>query len=107
MLEVAGESRGGIYRTIDEVAPHGDELMEIIRNDQVFYQAGDPTIPARPDSGVDTHQGSCVPGSSPDDKGRNEDPNKENQGEDDAMEEKGEKMSKFNLCALERGLIGV
>ena len=52
MLEVARESRGGIYLTIEEVAQHGAEPVEIVISDQVFYQAGDLTIPALPDSGV-------------------------------------------------------
>ena len=37
MLEVARESRGGIYLTIEEVAPHGEEPVEIVIIDEVFY----------------------------------------------------------------------
>ena len=36
MMEVSRESRGGIYLTIDEMAPHGEELVEIVINDQCF-----------------------------------------------------------------------
>ena len=73
MLEVARESRGGIYLTLEEVAPHGEEPVEVVLNDQVFYQVGDLTIPARPDSGVDMHQGPSGLGTKPDEGGKKED----------------------------------
>ena len=47
---------------IEEVAPHGEEPVEIVMNDQVFYHAGDLAIPARPDAGVDMRQGPSGPG---------------------------------------------
>ena len=53
VLEVAIESRGGMYMTIDELAPHGDESVEFLVNDEVFYHEGDLTVPVRPDSGMD------------------------------------------------------
>ena len=52
MLEVRKKSRGGIDSTIDEVPPYGEEPVEILIDDDVLYQAGDLTIPARPDSGL-------------------------------------------------------
>ena len=47
MMEVSIESK---------VAPHGEEPVKILINYQVYYQAGDPMITARPDSGVNLHQ---------------------------------------------------
>ena len=44
--------------------------MEIVINDQVFYQTGDLMIPARPGSGVDMRQGSSGPGPLPDHGGK-------------------------------------
>ena len=52
---MARESRGSIYLTIEGVARHGEEPVEIVINEQIFYQAVDLMIPARPDSGVDMH----------------------------------------------------
>ena len=49
MLEVARKSRGGVYLTIEEVATHGEEPVEVVISDEVFYQAGDLMIPSRPD----------------------------------------------------------
>ena len=102
MMEVSKETRGGIYPTIEEVKPHGEEPVEIVMNDQVFYHAGDLAIPARPDAGVDMRQGHSGPGPRPDKGG---DTNKDNYGEDDPMEEKSDRMSEFNLGALERDLL--
>ena len=51
------QRRRGIYLTIDEVEPYGEESVENIINDRVFYQAGDLMIPARPDSGFDMRHG--------------------------------------------------
>ena len=36
MMEMSKETRGGIYLTIEEVAPHGEEPVEIVMNDRVF-----------------------------------------------------------------------
>ena len=102
MMEVSKETRGGIYLTIEEVAPHGEEPSEIVMNDQVLYHAGDLVIPARPDAGVDMRQGPSGPGPRPDNRG---DAIKENHGEDDPMEGKSVKMSEFDLGALERDLL--
>ena len=41
MLELARETRGGIYMTFDELAPHGDESLIFLVNDEVFYHAED------------------------------------------------------------------
>ena len=81
------------------MAPHGEEPVEIVMNDQVFYHAGDL---ARPDAVVDMLQGPSGPGPRPDNGG---DANKENHGEDDPMEGKSDRMSEFDLGALERDLL--
>ena len=36
MLEVAKESRGGSYITIEDLAPHGEESVEFLVNDELF-----------------------------------------------------------------------
>ena len=56
MMELGKELRGGIYLTIDEVAPHGEEPVEFLVNDEVFFQAVEMKIPARPGSGFDERQ---------------------------------------------------
>ena len=48
MLEVARESRGGSYLTIEDLAPHGEELVEFLVDDELFYHAGDMAVRARP-----------------------------------------------------------
>ena len=100
MLEVIRESRGGIYLIVDKVAPYGEEPVEIVINDQVFYQAGDLMLPARPDSGVDMRQCPSGQGPKPNDGRKEGDANKEHQGEDDPIESKGGK-NEFDLGALE------
>ena len=87
------------------MAPYGEEPVEIVKNDQVFYQAGDLMTQVWPDSGVDMRQGSSGPGLKPNDGGKDGDANKENQGEDDTIEGKGDKMSKVDLASLERDLL--
>ena len=67
MMEVSTESRGGIYLTTDEVAPYGEETVEIVINDQVFYQAGDLMIPAWPGSVLHMRQCPSEPGPKPND----------------------------------------
>ena len=52
LLEVAKEYRGGMYMTIDELAPYGDDSVEFLVNDELFYHAGDLTVPARPELGT-------------------------------------------------------
>ena len=69
MIEVSKETREGIYLTIEEVAPHGEEPVEIFINEQMFYHAGDLLIPAWPDAGVDMRQGPSGPRPRPDNGG--------------------------------------
>ena len=100
ILEVAKEYRGGTYITIDDLAPCGEESVEFLVNDDLFYHAGDLTVPARPDSGIDMRQGPSGLGPKPD-------PNDDElmDHDDDHMEEKGEKSSGMDLGALERDLL--
>ena len=65
LLEVAKEFRGGMHVTIDELAPYGDESVELLLNDELFYHAGDLTVPARLDSGMDMRQCPSGPGPRP------------------------------------------
>ena len=53
ILEGAKECRGGTYITIDDLAPCGEESVEFQVNDELFYHAGNLTVPAPPDSGID------------------------------------------------------
>ena len=53
ILEVVKECRGGTYIKIDDLAPCGDESVEFLVNDEIFYHAEDLTVPARPDAGMD------------------------------------------------------
>ena len=96
ILEVAKECRGGTYITVDDLAPHGEELVEFLVNDEFFYHAGDLTVPARPDSGRDVRQGPSGPKPKPD---TNDDEQL------DQMEGKGEKSSEMDLGALKRDLL--
>ena len=89
--EMSRESRGDIYLTVAEVAPYGEEPVEIISNDQVFYQAVDLMIRARLDSGVNMHHGPTGPGPISDHGGKEGDANKENEVKDDPMERKSKK----------------
>ena len=100
MMEVAKESRGGSYITIEDLAPHGEESVEFLVNDELFYHAGDMTVPARPDSGIDSRQGPSGPRPKPD------------AGDDELMdhddndtEGKTEKPGETDLGALERDLL--
>ena len=88
MLEVAKECGGGLYITVEDLAPHGEESVEFLVNDELFYHAGDLTAPARPDSGVDTRQG----------------PSQMDQDEDDTRV-KTERPGETDLGALERDLV--
>ena len=36
MMEVAKESRGGSYITIEDLAPYGEESVEFLANDELF-----------------------------------------------------------------------
>ena len=49
LMEVAKECRGRPYMKFDGLAPYGDESVEVLVNDELFYHAGDLTVPARPD----------------------------------------------------------
>ena len=100
IVEVAKECRGGTYITINDPAPYGDESVELLVNDELFYQAGDLTVQARPDSGIDRRQGPSRPGPKPE---TNDD---ELMDQDhDHMEGKGEKSGGLDLGALERDLL--
>ena len=100
ILEVVKECRGGTYITIDDLAPCGDESGEFLVNDELFYHAGDLTVPARPVSGMDMRQGPSGPGPKPD---TNDDELMDQ--DDDHMKEKGEKSGRLDLGALERDLL--
>ena len=69
-------------------------------NDELFYHAGDLTVPARLDSGIDMRQGPSGPGLKPD---LNDDELLDQ--DDDHMKEKGEKSVGMDLGALERDLL--
>ena len=90
ILEVAKECRGGTYITVDDLAPHGEESVEFLVNDELFYHAGDLTVPARPDSGMDMRQGPSEPKPRPD---TNDDEQMDQ--DDDHMEGKGEKSGEI------------
>ena len=62
-------------------------------------------IPAWPDSGLIMRQGPSGHGPRSDHGEKEGDANKENQRNDDPMEGKGDKMSEFDLGALERDLL--
>ena len=100
ILEVAKECRGGTCITLDDLAPHGEESVEILVNDELFYNAGDLTVPARPGSGMDMRQGPLGPKPKPD---TNDDELMDQ--DDDRMEGKGEKSGGMDLGALERDLL--
>ena len=100
ILEVAKECRGGTYITVDGLAPHGEDSVEFLVNDELFYHAGDLTVPARPDSGRDMRQGLSGPEPKPD---TNDDEQMDQ--DDDHMEGKAEKSSEMDLGALERDLL--
>ena len=100
ILELARECRGGTYITISDLAPCGEESVEFLVNDELFYHAGDLTVPARPDLGIDMRQGPSGPESKTD-------PNDDElmDKDDDHMEEKGEKSGGMDLGVLERDLL--
>ena len=100
ILEVAKECRGGTFTTVDDLAPHGEESVEFLVNDELFYHAGDLIVPARPDSCMDMRQGPSGPKPKPE---TNDDERMDQ--DDDHMEGKGEKSSEIDLGALERDLL--
>ena len=77
-----------------------DESVEFLVNDELFYHAGDLTVPARPDSGMDMQQGPSLPRPKPD---TNDDEQMDQ--DDDHMEGKGEKLDGKDLGAMERDLL--
>ena len=102
MLEVARESRGGSYITIEDLAPHGEESVEFLVNDELFYHIGDMTVPARPDSGIDTRRSPSGPKPKPnadDDELMDQDDN------DNDIGGKTGKPGDTDLGALERDLL--
>ena len=100
MMEVAKESRGGSYITIEDLAPHGEESVGFLVNDELFYHAGDMTVPARPDSGIDSRQGLSGPRPKPD---ASDDELMDH--DDNDTEGKTEKPGETDLGALERDLL--
>ena len=74
------------------------ESVEFLVNDELFYHAGDLTVPARPDSGMDMRQGPSGPGPKPD---ANDDDVMDQ--DDDPMEGKEDKTR--GLDALKRDLL--
>ena len=85
---------------VDDLAPHGEESVEFLVDEELFYNAGNLTVPARPDSGMDMRQGPSEPKPKPDaNDDELMDPN------DDHMEGKGEKSYGEDLGALERDLL--
>ena len=102
MMEVAKESRGGSYITIEDLAPYGEESVEFLVNDELFYHAGDMTVPARPDSGTDSRQGPSGPRPKPD---ADDDELMDQDDNDDEDGSKTEKPGKTDLGALERDLL--
>ena len=102
MLEVAKECRGDSYITIEDLAPHGEEAVEFLVNDELFYHAGDMTAPARLDSGIDTRQGTSGPKPKPD---ANDDELMDQDDNDNDIEGKTEKPVETDPGALERDLL--
>ena len=102
LLEVAKECRGGTYMTIDYLAPYGDESVEFLVNDDLFYHAGDLTVPARPDSGMDMRQGPSGPGPRSD---KNDDEQMDQ--DDDHMEEKGKQIERIGPRSAGERLAGI
>ena len=102
MLEVAKESRGGSYITIEDLTPHGEESVEFLVNNELFYHAGDMTVPARPDSGIDKRQGPSGPKPKPD---ADDDELMDQDDNDNDIEGKTGKPGETDLGALERDLL--
>ena len=102
MLEVAKECRGGSYITIEDLAPHGEESVEFLVNEELFYHAGDMTVPARPESGIDSRQGPSGPRPKPD---AGDDELMDQDDDDNDTEGKTGKPGETDLGALERDLL--
>ena len=82
LLEVPKEFRGGTYMTIDELAPHGDEPVEFLVNDELLYHAG---LEPRPETNDDDQMDQ----------------------DDDPIEGKKDKSSGLDIGALERDFFGI
>ena len=102
ILEVAKESRGGSYITIEDLAPHGEESVGFLVNDELFYHARDMTVPARPDSGIETRQGPSGTKPKPD---ANDDEMMDQDDNDNDIGGKTGKPGETDLGALERDLL--
>ena len=102
IMEVAKESRGGSYITVEDLAPYGEESVEFLVNDELFYHAGDMTVPARPDSGTDSRQGPSGSRPKPD---ADDDELMDQDDNDDETGSKTEKPGETDLGALERDLL--
>ena len=100
ILEVEKECRGDTYITVDDLTPLGEESVEFLVNDEIFYHAGDLTVPARPDSGMDMRQSPSGHEPKPD---TNDDERMDQ--DDDHMEGNGEKSGQMDLGPLERDLL--
>ena len=100
MLERAKECRGGSYITIEDLAPHDEESVEFLVNDELFYHAGDLTVPTRLDSGIDTRQGPSGLKPKPD-----ADDDELMDQDDEDIGGKTEKPGETDLGALERDLL--
>ena len=60
LLAVSRELGGGGFghiMKVEELAPYGDESVDFLVNDELFYHAGELTVPARPNSGMDMRRG--------------------------------------------------
>ena len=90
ILEVPKDSRGCKYLTVDDLAPRGEEPVELLVKDELFHHAGDLTVPARPASGMDMRQGPSGLKPKPD---TNDDERMDQ--DDDHMEGKGEKSGEI------------
>ena len=71
-------------------------------NDELFYRAGDMTVPARPDSGIDTRQSPSGPKPKPD---AGDDELMDQDDNDNDIEGKTGKPGETDLGALERDLL--
>ena len=71
---------------------HMAKPVEFLVNDELFYHAGDLTVLARPDSGMDIRQGPSGPKRKPD---TNDDERTDQ--DDDHLEGKGEKLGEIDL----------
>ena len=95
-----GVQRRLVHNDRYDLEPCGDESAEFLVNDELFYHAGDLTVQARPDSGIDMRQGPSRLGPKPD---KNDDELMDQ--DDDQLKGKGEKSGGLDLGVLERDLL--